>query len=320
MQSSATTSQTADNHVLYAGSPRVATSVPEDYYERLGVARDASESEIKAAFRDRIKETHPDVNDDDAASDRTKRLIEAKDVLTDPEERATYDRLGHEAYLSRDPAGGPANPTGDSDTNTTARDAASSTAADRQSTHETNEATGETGTGTRNRGQREQRTSTDEQATQSENWYDTSRQQRSRTAGDSHEVWDTDRSYAVGDSPGMFSLRELFTSQRTVVLLGTTFVIYPVLLFGALFQSFPTAANLVVAMCIVLVVAFLQSVPQVGMLVFGVWLVLLPVAVFGVIGVPLLSITGVLSMAAVVFPFGLSVLTWIALDPSRRYA
>lgn len=288
--------------------------MPEDYYERLGVSRDASESEITAAFRERIKETHPDVSDDDAAGDRTKRLIEAKDVLTDPDERATYDRLGHEAYVSREiPLG---STDDDSDTADPATgESQSSTATGRQSRREQRTATGETDD-TASDGDTQQTTAG--QASQSANWYDTSRQQRTRATTDRHEVWDTDRSYAVDDSPGMFSLRELLTSQRTVVLLGTTFVIYPVLLFGALFQSFPTAANLVVAMCIVLVVAFLQSVPQVGMLVFGTWLVLLPVVVFGSIGVPVVSITGVLALAAVIFPFGLSVLTWVALGPNRR--
>lgn len=290
----------------------------EDYYELLRVSRNASESEITAAFRDRIKETHPDVSDDDTASDRTKQLIEAKDVLTDPDERARYDRLGHEAYVSGDATESTTDSAARAESATTREDTTSADAG-RDSGRTGAEATGRTErTETNDEWDKQQQTG--EQTTHSANWYDTSRQQRTRTAGDPHEVWDTDRSYAVENTGGMFSLRELVTSQRTLVLLGTTFVIYPVLLFGALFRSFPTAANLVVAMCIVLVVAFLQSVPQVGMLVFGTWFVLLPVVVFGVIGVPVLSITGVLSLAAVVFPFGLSVLTWVALGPTRHYS
>ncbi|WP_436901280.1 DnaJ domain-containing protein [Halovenus halobia] len=294
--------------------------MPEDYYERLGVSRDASDSTIKSAFRERIKETHPDVSDDEAASDQTKRLIEAKDVLTDEEERAKYDRVGHEAYVSHS---GTTTTTDERDDATQSQD--NTTTTDASATSENNSASGTGGTShqsentdSRRTSQQRESTGASGQAGHSATWYDTSRQQRSGTATDRHQVWDTDQSYAVGDSPGMFSLRELVTSQRAIVLLGTTFVIYPVLLFGALFRSFPTAANLIVAMCIILVVAFLQSVPQVGMVVFGVWLVLLPVILFGVIGVPVLSITGVLSMAAVAFPFGLSVLTWIAIGPSRR--
>ncbi len=295
--------------------------MPENYYERLGVSRDASDSTVKSAFRERIKETHPDVSDDEAASDRTKRLIEAKDVLTDDEERAKYDRLGHEAYLSHS---GTTTATEEHDDATQSQE--NTTTTDASTTSGNNSATGarttshQSGsTDSRRTTQQSDSTGASEHAGQSANWYDTSRQQQSnRATTDRHHVWDTEQSYAVGDSPGMFSLRELVTSQRAIVLLGTTFVIYPVLLFGALFQSFPTAANLIVAMCIILVVAFLQSVPQVGMVVFGVWLALLPVILFGVVGVPVLSITGVLSIAAVAFPFGLSVLTWIAIGPSRR--
>lgn len=313
-------SRTADNHVLYPGSRRDITFVAEDYYERLGVSRDASDSTIKSAFRERIKETHPDVSDDEAASDRTKALIDAKDVLTDDEERAKYDRLGHEAYLSHS---GTTTTTGESESTDTSQDRTTTTAA--SATSGTRSANGARNTdsqsgSTDSRRTRQQTDSTgaSDQAGHSADWYDTSRQRSNTSTTNRQRAWDTERSYAVGNSPGMFSLRELVTSQRAIVLLGTTFVIYPVLLFGALFQSFPTAANLIVAMCIVLVVAFLQSVPQVGMVVFGVWVVLLPVILFGVIAVPILSITGVLAMAAVAFPFGLSVLTWIALGQRRR--
>ena len=71
----------------------------ESYYELLGVAPDASEDEIERAYRERLKETHPDVSDDEDAGERTRRLIEAKEVLTDENERTRYDRLGHEAFL-----------------------------------------------------------------------------------------------------------------------------------------------------------------------------------------------------------------------------
>lgn len=71
-----------------------------EYYERLGVASDASTAEIAAAYRERLKETHPDVSDASDAGERTKRLIEAKEVLTDETERARYDRLGHDRYVT----------------------------------------------------------------------------------------------------------------------------------------------------------------------------------------------------------------------------
>jgi molecular chaperone DnaJ len=74
---------------------------PRDYYEVLGVARDASEAEIKKAFRGRARELHPDVNrHDPAAEEQFKELAGAHEVLSDPERRAIYDRYGHEGLRS----------------------------------------------------------------------------------------------------------------------------------------------------------------------------------------------------------------------------
>jgi molecular chaperone DnaJ len=68
-----------------------------DYYERLGVARDADETEIKKAFRKLARELHPDVNaHDPEAEAKFKQCAEAYEVLSDPERRATYDRYGAE--------------------------------------------------------------------------------------------------------------------------------------------------------------------------------------------------------------------------------
>lgn len=72
-----------------------------DYYEVLGVSRDASDSEIKKAFRNLARELHPDVNDHDpAAEDKFKEAAEAYEVLSDPESRRTYDTYGPEGLRS----------------------------------------------------------------------------------------------------------------------------------------------------------------------------------------------------------------------------
>jgi molecular chaperone DnaJ len=75
--------------------------MPRDYYEVLGVPRDAGETEIKKAFRGLARELHPDVNDHDPqAEEKFKEAAEAYEVLSDSERRATYDSHGHEGLRS----------------------------------------------------------------------------------------------------------------------------------------------------------------------------------------------------------------------------
>jgi len=70
----------------------------ETYYDVLGVDPDASRGEITAAYRERVLETHPDRSDDPDAAATFDLVTTARDVLVDADERARYDRLGHEAY------------------------------------------------------------------------------------------------------------------------------------------------------------------------------------------------------------------------------
>jgi molecular chaperone DnaJ len=75
--------------------------MPRDPYEVLGVQRDATEQQVKKAFRGQARELHPDVNaHDPQAEEKFKEAAEAYEILSDPERRATYDRYGHEGLRS----------------------------------------------------------------------------------------------------------------------------------------------------------------------------------------------------------------------------
>jgi molecular chaperone DnaJ len=75
--------------------------VPRDYYEVLGVGRDADEGAVKKAFRKLARELHPDVNAHDPdAEEKFKEAAEAYEVLSDPDRRQLYDAYGHDGLKS----------------------------------------------------------------------------------------------------------------------------------------------------------------------------------------------------------------------------
>lgn len=69
-----------------------------DYYEVLGVTKNANEQEIKKAFRKLAMKYHPDRNKEEGAEEKFKEINEAYEVLSNPENREKYDRFGHSAF------------------------------------------------------------------------------------------------------------------------------------------------------------------------------------------------------------------------------
>ena len=77
-----------------------------DYYEILGVARDATPEAIKKAYRGMARKHHPDVNPGDKTAEKKfKEVQQAYDILSDPEKRALYDRYGNAAFEGMAAAG-----------------------------------------------------------------------------------------------------------------------------------------------------------------------------------------------------------------------
>jgi curved DNA-binding protein len=74
----------------------------QDYYETLGVSRDASQQDIQQAYRKLARKYHPDINKDSGSEDKFKQISEAYEVLRDPDKRKKYDQLGENWKMGED--------------------------------------------------------------------------------------------------------------------------------------------------------------------------------------------------------------------------
>jgi molecular chaperone DnaJ len=311
----------------------------ETYYDVLGVSPDAAVQEIRTAYRERLKETHPDVSDADDAARRTQQLIQAKDVLTDEGERERYDDLGHTQYLANTE-----NPFG-ADVESVAHDDESweeateggdgSEPSDSHGPSDGERVAGATAAS----GATDHTRGTGGQTTAAEWWHErtadptsgadlgsepadvegTSWQETTRatkqgrsggyaTAEDSWRTWDSDRSYNINEEADGFLASVDVPDSGTIVVLVTIFFVYPILLWGALSGPIPLFLNVVMGGLALFIVAFLQSVPTAAVAVFGFWTVVLPIVLVGVFGVGLLSLVGGAMLLGVVLPLGFSLL------------
>lgn len=310
----------------------------ETFYDVLGVDRDAATSDIEEAYRERLKETHPDHNDDADADRATQRVIEAREVLTDEDERARYDRLGHEAYVGESPAAGSEDDEAGGAASRAAREAgwaetdtdgpSESTAAGtnagpsqrrrreraaservrqaRESASRRAEARGASHR-TDAAGSRANRPTDGGTATGGDGASTRGKRERERIYDSS--VWSASGSYNVRQDvrPDGHPIRALVAGVP-LSLVALTFFLYPVLLFSAVFPPFPLVVNVTVGVCTLLLVGYLQSQPSAGIAVFGAWSLLVPLGLV-VFGVSPTGVVGLIALTGTLLPFGFSVLT-----------
>lgn len=272
------------------------------YYDLLGVESDVDTERVRAAYRERVKEVHPDVSDRPDAAEQFRALSAAKETLCDPVERARYDRMGHAAYVGDSPP--------DADTDSASADphraGADVSGASTASTRE------------RRRGRRGKRPRAGRAARERADAWASGRDHAWWQARETEEAWDgatTTSSASSGQSyyranPSDASGYRVstraesaveFTVERALVAVAVFFC-YPMLLGVAVLPPFTLAVRAAAAICALLLVAHTLSVPESGVLVFGALTLVAPVGLL-LGGVGLLSVAGVLAWAFCWVPF-----------------
>ena len=310
----------------------------ETFYDVLGVGTDATQDEITAAYRERVKETHPDLNESPDAADEFQRVAEAEEILSDPDERARYDRLGHASYQrmfgdadgwGRTRAGddGPAEDGTDREraTGDERRSWADGTygnrnrrqeypGSDREAGGEGNRTkrsyyVGDTGGGsTDSASSGAASASTDGGATAAGSSFDgaarrTTRGQGEHVAADeADDEWD---GFSVHDWDEEELEQEpvkVRLSQQSLVLAALTFLMYPFLAYVTVSPQLNLFVNVVIGACTLLLLGYLLTIPRVAVVGFGALSIGLPF-VLAFVGVNLLAPMSVFLVGACVVPF-----------------
>ncbi|RQG89825.1 molecular chaperone DnaJ [Natrarchaeobius halalkaliphilus] len=300
----------------------------ENYYEVLEIEPDATRTDIEDAYRRRVLETHPDHNDDPDAIDEFQRVSTAKSILTDGDERARYDRLGHDAYVRLGRYAGPTSSSESPGQRTDDRRSSESAgmSSDRR--------TGSKGTHRRHRQQRSNR------RTNRQRNHRQHRQQRTATGrsaesnrsfdpgASSETTEDTNSEASNGETNSAFRYTvqdwdedvDLEWEGRsidhsTAVTVTCLWILYPVFVYSSLTPMVSPILNGLLLVCTLGVIGYLLTMPRVAMLVFGSLSVLFPLGVGQLQLIEPLSLHGGVSVAFVWIPFGYAVAVWWALRP-----
>jgi curved DNA-binding protein CbpA len=336
----------------------------ETFYDVLEVGADASQSEIDAAYRERVKETHPDVNDAPDASEAFQRVQAAEEVLGDPDERARYDRLGHASYTSHfgateagterpwdagtDPRTDDSGSSGDGpgrggdgfgfdpgayDRTQEASAGATGGSNASQRSYDVSGGAGDASAGTSTSagagggtasaagaatGGSGASASTDATGggvgdpTDDRHWRERERARSKAAQRDGRGRTNADESdgYSVhdwnDDEPD--TSRTPYRLQGSdAVVVGIMFVLYPFVTFSAITPQFSLVVNVTVAACALLLTGYLLTMPRIAVYVFGAWSVIAPLAFLTFPALELVSVLGVVVLAATWIPFGYSV-------------
>lgn len=302
----------------------------ETFYDVLEVEETASQGEITDAYRQKVKEYHPDVSEKDDAADVFKRVVQAEEVLGDEQERERYDRMGHEAYMRRvegdNAASNEQSPwtTGDRRENThdagfggmgageaasTAGGGATTVSGARQQSGSRKARQGATtagGTGDADASMGFGRAA----SRQSSAGWSEDTDSYNRWSDDAYNeggVGEEDSSFAVRDwdeeGSGPQTVTIKFTQQFAIFSLAL-FVIYPMIVY-LISPNFPPVVNLIGALFMLVVVGYSLTVPKLSLVAFGAWSVIAPVAVITVTDWSLW--VEVLALLAAWVPFGFAV-------------
>jgi len=272
----------------------------ETFYDVLGVSEDATQEAITDAYRQKVKEYHPDVAETDDTDDVFKRVVQAEEVLGDEEERARYDRLGHDAYVRRVEGGNAASNEQSPWTTEDRRDqshevgfggvGAAAAGAGPGAGATTTARTSRAGTSTAGGvGDAESSMGFGRAASRqsSAGWSDDT-DSYSRWEDDSYAeggVGD-DSTYAVHDWDDAEAGPDTVTfqvNQRFIIFAVALFFLYPMTAYLALSPTFLPAVNLIGGLFVLLMIGFSLTVPKLSLISFGAWSVLAPLLALTVV-------------------------------------